>query len=226
MLIDGTYFKNKLCLVLYRDNNIKDTLIYRVTDGEWFDELCEDLSNLLRFGIQIESVTCDGLSNTIKAIKAISPDTLIQRCLVHIQREVLIWLTRNPQSQAAIELRQIVLKLHLITDRNKWGYWVVELMQWYDAHKEFINQKTYNQDTSRYWFTHKSVRRSFIHIKRALPNMFYYLDNSNIPKSTNALESFFGHLKENIAIHRGLSKIHYRNYIKWYLYFKTRKQVL
>lgn len=41
--------------------------------------------------------------------------------------------------------------------------------------------------------------------------MFCYLDNPIIPKTTNGLESFLGHLKQNISIHRGLSKEHYIN---------------
>jgi len=32
-------------------------------------------------------------------------------------------------------------------------------------------------------------------IKKALPDVFHYLDNLRILKSTNGLESFFGHLK-------------------------------
>ena len=223
LLIDGTYFANKVCLVLYRDNNIKATQLYRLTDGEWFEEIAEDLQNLLYLGIQIESVTCDGLSNIIKAIKKATPNTTIQRCVVHIQREVLIWLTRNPKSQAGIELRKIVRVLHVIRNKDDWGYWVVSLIKWYETHKDYVNEKTYYPQTNRYWFTHKSVRRSFVHIKRALPNMFHYLDNPAIPKSTNGLESFFGHLKQNISIHRGLSKEHYKNYIKWYLYFKSNE---
>lgn len=223
LLIDGTYFSNKVCLVLYRDNNIKATQIYRLTDGEWFDEISEDLQNLLDLGIDIESVTCDGLSNIIKAVRKVSPNTIIQRCVVHIQREVLIWLTRRPKSQAGIELRQIIRKLHLINNKELWGYWVVDLVHWYEKHKDYINEKTYNPYSKRYWFTHKSIRRSFIHIKRALPDMFHYLDNLDIPKSTNGLESFFGHLKQNISLHRGLSKDHYKNYIKWYLYFKSNE---
>ncbi len=35
LMIDGTYFANKLCLELYRDNNVKATILYRLTDGEW-----------------------------------------------------------------------------------------------------------------------------------------------------------------------------------------------
>lgn len=224
LLIDGTYFSNKVCLVLYRDNTIKSTLIYRLSDGEWLEEIKEDLSNLLLLGICIESVTCDGLSNIIKAVRETSPNTIIQRCLAHIQRETLSWLTRKPKIEAAQELKLIIKDLHKITSHQECNFWVKRLFDWYDIYKEFINQKTINPLTGRYWFTHKNLRKSFVHINRALPNMFHYLDNQNIPKTTNAIESFFGHLKGNIAIHRGLSKEHYKNYIKWYLFFKSNEK--
>lgn len=223
LLIDGTYFSNKLCLVLYRDNTIKATLFYRLSDGEWEEELREDLENILKLGIIIESVTCDGLRNILKAVHKSSPSTIIQRCLAHIQREGLLWLTKHPKSEAGIELREIVKKLHLIDNRDKWGYWVVEMINWHEKYKDYINAKTYKPETNRYWFTHKNVRKTFIHIRRALPDMFYYLDNSRIPKTTNGLEAFFGHLKQNISIHRGLSE-HYKNYVKWYLFFKSNEK--
>lgn len=222
-MIDGTYFTNKVCLIVYRNQSVKATLFYRISDNEWYEELLEDIQNLLSIGINIESVTCDGLSSIVKAIKKASPQTKIQRCLAHIQRETLIWLSRNPKSKAGIELRQIILRLHLIKDKNYWGYWTVELIQWYETYKDFVNHKSFKQDTGRYWYTHKSVRKAFVHIRRAYPYMFQYLDNPNIPKTTNALESFFGHLKQNIELHRGLSKQHFKNYLKWYLYFKSNE---
>lgn len=224
LLLDGTYFSNKLCLVLYRESNVKATFFYRLTDGEWLDELTDDLENILSLGVEIESITCDGLSNILKAIRKTSPDTIIQRCLAHIQRECLIWLTRYPKSTAGKELRSIVKYLHTIDNRDKWGYWVTDLQQWYERHKDFVNQKSFKEETGRYWFTHKSVRKAFIHLKRALPNMFHYLENPRIEKTTNGLESFFGHLKQNIAIHRGLSKEHYKNYVKWYLFYKSNEK--
>jgi len=224
LLLDGTYFANKLCLVLYRENNVKATLFYRLNDGEWAEELCEDLQNILRLGIEIESITCDGLRNILKAVKKVSPGTVIQRCLVHIQRECLTWLTRSPQSLAGRELRLIISHLHTVDNHDKWGYWIVDLIRWYNRHKDFINQKTFQERTGKYWFTHKSVRKAFIHVKRALPDMFHYLDNPKIPKTTNGLESFFGHLKQNISLHRGLSKEHYKNYIKWYLFYKSNEK--
>jgi len=56
LLIDGTYFKNDLCLILYRDNTIKFTQLYRITDGEWYEEMKEDLENLISLGVNIESI--------------------------------------------------------------------------------------------------------------------------------------------------------------------------
>jgi len=223
LIIDGTYFRNNLCLILYRDNTIKFTQLYRLTDGEWFEELAEDLSNLLLLGVQIESITCDGHKALLKAIKHVCPDVTLQRCLIHIQRMCRIWLSGNPKNEAGIELRKIISKVHLIKSTLERDYWIVSLVKWHETHKEYINQKSVNPLTGRYWYTHKMVRRSFMVIRKALPDMFRYLDNNRIPNSTNGIESFFGHLKGHLNIHRGLSNKHRRQYIQWYLYFKNQR---
>jgi hypothetical protein len=64
------------------------------------------------------------------------------------------------------------------------------------------------------------VRGSFTNIKNALPEMFHYLNNDRIPKSTNGIESFFGHLKGHLNVHRGLSQEHEKKFIKWLLVFQ------
>lgn len=221
LLIDATYFSNNLCLVLYRDNTIKYTQLYRLTDGEWYEEIKEDLTNLLSMGVQIESITCDGHKALLKAVRKACKHVIIQRCLVHIQRMCRIWLTMRPKSQAAVELRSIVNKLHSISTYQQRDIWLAALVRWYSAHEDFLKEKNYSQ-TGNYWYKHKMLRRSFTVIRRALPDMFHYLDNNKIPKSTNGLESFFGHLKSHITVHRGLSKQHRRNFIKWYLYLRNR----
>lgn len=223
LLIDGTYFSNNLCLILYRDNKVKFTQLYRLTDGEWFEELAEDLANLLSLGVQIESITCDGHKSLLKAVRYSCPEVVVQRCLVHLQRMSRIWLSTNPKSVAGQELRYIVGKLHLIQTHEQRDRWIVSLVKWHESHKAFVNEKTVNQSTGRYWFTHKLLRRSFISLKNALPHMFHYLDNSNIPPTTNGLESFFGHLKGHLSIHRGLSSNHRKQFIQWYLYFKNQQ---
>lgn len=222
LLIDGTYFTHDLCLILYRDNTIKFTQLYRLTDGEWFEELAEDLANLLQLGVQIESITCDGHKALLKAIKHACPEVRTQRCLVHIQRMCRIWLSSKPKSDAGRELRRIVSHLHLIDDTLQRDYWIVGLLKWHDNFKDYINKKSINPETGRYWYKHKMVRRAFMVIKKALPNMFIYLENKRIPKSTNGLESFFGHLKGHVNVHRGLSRLHRRQFIQWYLFLKNK----
>ena len=221
LLIDGTYFSNGICLIVYRDAKVKYTQFYRITNGEHFTEIREDLGNLIKLGLQIESVTCDGHKAMLKAIRYALPNTLIQRCIVHIQRDCRIWLTQNPKSEAGVELKRIVSKLHLIKTQNDKVFWLNAFDYWYEKYSEYINEKSFNPETERYWYKHKMVRRSYSTIKRALPNMFYYLENKEIPKSTNSIESFFGHLKNNLNIHRGLSYENRKQFLKWYLYFKN-----
>lgn len=223
LLIDGTYFRNNLCLIVYRDNTIKFTQLYRLTDGEWYAEMKEDLENLLQLGVNIESITCDGHKSLLKAIRTVCKEVTVQRCIIHIQRMCRIWLSAKPKSEAGIELRQIVSKLHLINTQDEKGYWIVTLVKWYEKHESFVNQRTYNPETGRFWYTHKMVRRSFTVIRKALPDMFHYLDNPMIPKSTNGLESFFGHLKGNLDVHRGLSFEHRKSFIRWYLYYRNKE---
>jgi hypothetical protein len=55
--------------------------------------------------------------------------------------------------------------------------------------------------------------------------MFKFIDHPDIPKTSNALESFFGHLKDNLRIHRGLSFEHQQAFVKWYLHFNNEKKM-
>jgi len=195
-----------------------------VTDNEWEDELVEDLLNLISLGIKIESITSDGGRNIIRAAKKTCPDAIRQRCLAHIQRECLIWLTQHPKSEAGTGLRRLVRRISAIKTNNDRLAWLQELNLWYDTYKEYINAKSFKEESHAEWYTHKMVRKAYTHIKKVLPDMFHFLENPSIPKTTNALESFFGHLKENITLHRGMSKVHYQNYVQWYLYFRNKEK--
>src|SRR6202012_3506857 len=88
LLIDGTYFSNELCLILYYDHDIRYVQLYRETDMERYKEIKEDLINLVSLGVNIYSITCDGHKAILKAIKQVLPDVIVQRCLVHIKRQV------------------------------------------------------------------------------------------------------------------------------------------
>lgn len=221
LLIDATYFSNKVCLVLYRYDAVGYTQLYRLTDGEWYEEIAEDLANLLKLGLQIESITCDGHKAILKAIKKICPTVSLQRCLFHIQNMCRIWLTPYPKSEAGKELKKIIQVLHNIENEADSLYWSRLFRQWYATHKTYIEEYAIHAQTGRKWRKHKLLYRCYSVIRKAQPYMFQCLKNENIPKTTNGIESFFGHLKDNLSIHRGLTLQHRNNFIKWYLYYKN-----
>ena len=220
--IDATYFK-RFCLLCYQDDEDGYIQLFRFTDGEHYDEIKEDLDNLIRLGVRLESITTDGHKSILKAIRKSAPQVIIQRCLVHIQRMCLLWLTRYPKHPSGKELRQLVLQILKIKTDNDRLFWIREFHQWYERHKDYINEKTNNIETGRYWYTHKLLRRSYATIKRALPNMFHYLANPKIPNTTNGIEGFFSHLKNHLDLHRGLTAKNRINFIKWYIYFSNEK---
>lgn len=220
--IDATYFK-RFCALCYQDHEDGYTQLVRFSDGEHFEEIREDLTNLIRLGVHIESITTDGHKSILKAIKKSLPDAIVQRCLVHIQRMCLLWLTRFPKHLAGIELRQLVLQIMAIKTENDRLYWTRQFSMWHERHKVYLLEKTFNQSTGRYWYTHKLLRRSYLTIKRALPNMFHYLTNPKIPATTNGIEGFFSHLKNHLDLHRGLTLKHRVNFIKWYVYLSNHK---
>jgi hypothetical protein len=220
--MDATYFKH-FCMVCYQDHDDGYTQLIRFSNGEHFEEIKEDLDNLIRLGVQIESITTDGHKSALKAIRKSLPQVKVQRCLVHIQRMCLLWLTRRPKHPAGLELRKLVLELLKIKTENDRLYWTKKLRQWHKTHKIYLNEKTYNPVTGKYWYTHKLIRRSYQTINRALPNMFHYLNNPQIPATTNGIEGFFSHLKNHLDLHRGLTVEHRIDFIKWYVYLSNEK---
>lgn len=224
LLIDGTWFPNKVCLVVYRANNIKATLFYRLTDDEKEWEIITDLQTIRRMGIRIESVTSDGGPDIIRAVKYACPNAIRQRCLAHIERECLGWITQHPKSAAGIELRRLVCQISHIRTHNDELYWKRCLHNWYEEYSDFLKEKTISATTGQKSYTHDYIRKAYYHIWHALPDMFKFIDHPNVPKTTNGLESFFGHLKDNLGVHRGLSVEHHKNYVKWYLHFNAEKE--
>ena len=224
LLIDGTYFTNDICLVVYRNNDIKCTQLYRISHSEAYQEIIEDLNNLKCLGIRVSSITCDGHRALLKAVKKVfKNDIIVQRCVVHIQRSARLWLTKAPKNIPSQELLQIVYAISKVKSEFDRQTWLKALYDWDIKHQEYLKQKSINLATGRMWYTHKFVRRARYLLVKAFPNMFHYLYDKAIPKSTNGLESFFGHLKDNLSIHRGLTLNHRKNFIKWYLHFRNEQ---
>jgi len=153
----------------------------------------------------------------LKAIKEVYPRVIIQRCQFHVLQRNKVLLTQNPETRPTIELNEIVKKIPKIQTREQLKLWLEDYLNWRSQYDEYLKEKTYYEfDTEfiyknftkgkRKWFyTHKRLRGAVYQIKKALPNLFCYLDNKNIPNTTNHVEGGINsQLKLLLRLHRGL----------------------
>lgn len=221
LLIDGTYLPNGLCLILYYDHDIRYVQLYRTSNQEKFREIHQDLKALKLLGVRIYSVTCDGHKSILKAIAKAYPDAIIQRCVVHVKRQCRTYLSRKPKLQASKELLIISNQLTAVKTQLDCSYWLLSLHNWYQLYRDILFEESVNEQSGDYWKTHDGLHRAYTLLSQSIPNLFHYLNDPEIPATTNRLESFFKHLKEKLLLHSGLRLEAKRNFIKWYLHFKN-----
>ena len=220
IMIDGTY-SSDWCQLSYFDNDLKHLQYFDIVEKETYLDYRMGLELLKKVNINIVSITCDGHKGLLNAISDILPGVKIQRCVVHIIRMSNIYLRQKPKYPAAIELKEIVKELSSINSHDEKKIWIQSFLDWELKYHDFLQEKT-EHISGRKRYTHRLLRRTRSLIKHAIPNMFYYLDDLHIPKSNNGLESRFSYLKNNLQIHRGLSKKHVKSFLSWYSYFKYR----
>jgi len=159
----------------------------------------------------------DGEISTIRAIRDVWPKVKIQRCLYHIQRESLRWLRTYPKTQAGRDLKYLLMDLCSITSKKEKEQFIKQYKSWLKKYKYFI-KKLPNDSVAA-----KDLKRTIVLLNNAMSDMFHYLDNKNVKRTTNALESFHSRLKSDYQRHRGLSEKHKISYLNWYCYFNNSK---
>lgn len=216
LVFDGTYFKKRNCLILLLDNIINKILEGDYVKRENYHSALTMFSKLKRLGLNPISLTTDGNTTALQAIKDVWPKAICQRCLVHIQRQGLSWLRRKPKLEAGVRLRELLLFLtNIKSEKDK-----KKLIKWFNKWEKQFGKQVLALPRHDKVFSDLQATRSLI--IRALPDMFHYLDNPAIPATTNKLEGIFSQVKQNLNHHKGLRKSNRLQYFKWYIYFKNR----
>ena len=218
LMIDGTYHGD-FCLLNYFDNDLKYLQYYEIVGHENYLDFRLGLELLKMAGLNIVSITSDGDRELIMAINEVLPGVTHQRCIVHVQRMSLAYLTKFPKTIAGRELRSIVLSMCSIYEHEERSAWVKQYQEWETRYHDFLNERNGSLSETKL-FKHYDVRRVRTLINNTLPHLFHYLDDPKIPKSNNGLECRFSYLKNNLRIHRGLSKEHRKSFVLWYDWFK------
>lgn len=224
LLIAGTYYADNRCLIAYRAENTRRTLFYRFSGSEDDDEIASGPMNIRDMGYEVLGITTDGGDNMVRAVEYVYPDVPRQRCIVHVQRECLNSITLHPRSPEARQLRNLVMKLSDVKSPNDRLWWLNMYHRWAEDNAEYACEKGKIPNTAQTYFIRNDLRKAYIHLRRAIPNLFQYIDNPGLLRTTNSLEAFFGHIKDQLHLHRGLSESRVDNFIKWYLYFNDEKK--
>ena len=173
------------------------------------------LEGLAKKGLNPSYIVMDGEQSVMEAIRHIWPKVKIQRCLCHIQRQGMCWLRTYPKTEAARELRKLLLGLLGIKNIKEQDIFTNAYKAWLNKYRDFIKSLPVGN------IAFKDLKRTRALISNALPDMFHYLREPNIPATTNAIESFHSRLKADYRRHRGLTQIHKIHYLKWYCFLKN-----
>jgi hypothetical protein len=217
LICDGTFLERRtgIYAVMNADNK---QLLYAAYDmPEGAGTLPIVYRSLAASGLSPKSATVDGNPQQIKYLRMVWPSIILQRCIVHVQRQGLGWCRRNPKRTDAKHLRKIFLQICTVKTSSQARQFIADVVAWEHRFGAVIDQSS-----DRGWVFSDLLRARSMLLK-ALPDLFHYVSNPRIPNSTNTLESYFGRLKEHYRHHRGLATHHRDAYFKWYFYLVPGK---
>ncbi len=213
LVMDGTYLNGRSSAVV----GIADPSCNRIVSGrygvkEGQAEMEAYCASLAAQGLRPKSVTIDGLPQVHRMVLRLWPGIIVQRCLVHIQRQGLAWCRHHPKEAGAHHLRSLFLRVTKIAAIAERDAFLDAWRRWEDR---FGRRIAARPERGRVF---SDIKRARSMLQKALPFMFAYLDDSSIPSSTNWLESYFSRLKMRYRQHRGLHPKMRKNYFRWYFH--------
>jgi hypothetical protein len=192
----------------------------RVIKGEYgvhensTDDLLDLFLPLQERGLDPVSVTTDGNPQVMRTVRMLWPGVILQRCVIHVQRQGIMWCRRPPKRTDAKRLRELFLRVSDIDTTEDRDRFTEDFMAWEQRYGSRIHKQP---ERGRVF---SDIKRARSMLCKALPDMFHHLDDPRIPHSTNSLEGYFGRLKEHYRKHRGLATHRRSNYFSWFFHLK------
>lgn len=171
-------------------------------------------------------VVCDGQKGLFKAILTHWPTTTIQRCLIHVVRQSIAWITQHPQTKTGQEFLALMRDLPNVWTRRQKRKWLHRFWNWQRRWEQFLNARTrHPNDPKRWWYTHRKLRRVRTLIERSLPHLFTFVRYPEVPRTSNHVEGGINaRLHELFRAHRGLSVSKKRVLTAHFLLSKLKKK--
>jgi hypothetical protein len=185
-------------------------------------------------------LVCDGQPGLLAAVKDEWPGTKVQRCLVHVRRDVRKHLTLHPKTPAGKGLLKLSKQLTRVADAEAAAQWMARLDAWWQAFGHLTAQKTRREDVAeadvphwtrpgqKWWYTHKRLRAAWLLLSKLARDgsLFRFLDPSlaalGVPATTNLIEGGVNaQLRRMLGAHRGMPPTHQRRAVEWWLWLHS-----
>jgi hypothetical protein len=199
VIMDTTYFGKQWGVMVFKDSLSGQYLHKQYVKYETNQLYSQGIEQIIKRGISIQAIICDGR----KGLFNLFSDIPIQMCQFHQSQIITRYLTRNPKTPAAIELRELTMQLTKIkkVDFEK------AIIQWHNNWESFLKERTVSEITGKSHYTHKRLRSAWLSLKRNLPWLFTFETYPEllIPNTTNGLDGSFADLKNKLRNHNGLN---------------------
>lgn len=198
-VMDATRIGNEWIFVV-RDPHQKENVYMEVIQYESTFCYQNALETLKEKGFVIKAIVGDGKVAVSWLFKGMPS----QMCHFHQKQIIIRCITLNPLLPAGIELLSIVNTLTRSTEKE----FTIKFTNWCAKWETFLKEKSLNEKTGKFSYTHRKLRSARDSIKRHLPYLFTFerYPELNIPNTTNSLDGSFTKTKNSIAVHAGLSR--------------------
>ncbi len=199
ILMDTTYFGRDFGVMVFK-NTEGYHLYWKYLKYETIAEYLKGLKYIEEQGIEIKGIVCDGRRGLFNALSSYP----VQMCQFHQIAIVSRYITRNPRTQASIELKEL---MYLLPKTDKESF-LGGLDDWFEKWKKFMNERAINPETGKSWYVHKRLRSAYNSLNRNKEYLFTWYNNMDleIPNTNNKLEGTFTSLKNKLRNHNGLNR--------------------
>lgn len=199
LAMDATFWGRRLGVLVVRDPHAKENLFWREIASETPEDYRLAKVELEKIGYIVQGVVIDGK----RGVREVFRDIPVQYCQFHQMKTVTRYLTRRPQTEAGQELRALTLAL---TRLDEWSF-TLQLERWHKHWEQFLSERTpcFCYKPERFPYTHRKLRAAYRSLRANLPYLFtcQKFPELRLPNTTNTLDDFFNHLKNQVGLHRG-----------------------
>jgi hypothetical protein len=161
VIADVTFFGRSSGLCVIRAPHLKKNLYIQEVRSESADIYRQGRIVLEKQGYTLKAIVLDGRPG----VRQIFNDIPVQMCHFHQKQIITRYLTSNPKLQASRELKMLTKDLCAISEKS----FIAALDTWYMQWASFLKERTIDNITGKWHYTHKRLRSAYRSLRLNLP---------------------------------------------------------